>query len=97
MTSDKVKDGFDLIDYPCDYAFKAMCRVDKSSVQSSVAMIEELVMLHLPQAALLETSSKKSRTGKFESVTITVRLTGREQLDAIYRGLSASAKVVMTL
>ena len=95
--TDPPMDGFDLIKYPCDYGFKAMCRVDSCSEQSAAEVMRELVLRHVPESRLIATHTKESRTGKFESVTITVRLSAREELEAIYQSVAASTIVVMTL
>lgn len=97
MSSKNPKDGFDLIEYPCDYGFKAMCRVDSSDERSATQIVCELVLKHVDQNALIGTYNNISRTGKFESVTITVRLTEKAQLEAIYGSLSEAPQVVMTL
>ena len=92
-----IKDGFDLIEYPCAYGFKAMCRVDQTATQSIAELMRQLVLSHVAESALLELRVKQSRTGKYESVTISVRLVAREQLEAIYKSIAASPVVVMTL
>lgn len=92
---DEPKDGFDLIEYPCDYAFKAMCRVASDLNASDLVggIIQEL----LTAESILKIKSSQSRTGKFESVTVTVTLTSREQLESVYDAIAASPHVVMTL
>lgn len=97
MTIENPKDAFDLIEYPSDYAFKAMCRVDVNDSQSSSDAIQQLAFQHIDQSALIETHTNQSRTGKFESVTLTIRLENREQLETIYKSISQSSRVVMTL
>ncbi|MEM7357681.1 MAG: DUF493 domain-containing protein [Pseudomonadota bacterium] len=97
MSAKDPKDGFDLIEYPCDYSFKAMCKADDSDSDANSVMIRDLVLQFLPAEDVLETQSRLSRTGKFESVTISVRLSNRQQLEAIYQAISAAPKVVMTL
>ena len=89
------KDGFDLIEYPCDYAFKAMCRADEQL--SSLEYIRGLITPLLDDQALLDIKSNASRTGKFESVTATVRLQNRDELESIYHLIARSPRVVMTL
>ncbi len=89
------RDGFDLIEYPCDFDFKAMCRaVNDESAEDHIKAIVEPVIV---DGALLSMKTNPSRTGKFESVTFTVRLQNREQLEQIYQIISASTRVVMTL
>jgi putative lipoic acid-binding regulatory protein len=97
MSNKNPQDGFDLIDYPCDFPFKAMCKVDKKDDQVAVEVISKLILQYVDQSALIETHTNKSRTGKFESVTVTVRLSNRQQLEAIYKSISAAPRVVMTL
>ncbi|RBP50917.1 DUF493 domain-containing protein [Arenicella xantha] len=89
------KDGFDFIEYPCDFAFKAMCRTQDE--QPAADYIRGLITPMVDDNALLKTSTNTSRTGKFESVTAVVRLQNREQLEAIYLLISQSSRVVMTL
>jgi len=89
------KDGFDLIEYPCDYNFKAMCRSDPD--QGACDYIREIVDSKLGAGALLDVRSNVSRTGKFESVTFTIKLDSREHLESIYEFIAASERVVMTL
>lgn len=94
--SDKPTDGFDLIEYPCDFAFKAMCRCG-SELSAPSQHIHELVLQHVSHAEIIDLNSNSSRTGKFESVTVTIRLQSRQQLESIYRTLAASEHVLMTL
>ena len=91
---DGAKDGFDLIEYPCDFAFKAMCRADGIAAEQHIS---ELILSVVDSSALLALSTNQSRTGKFESVTATVRLQNRDQLECIYGAISKSSRVVMTL
>lgn len=90
-----VKDGFDLIDFPCDYAFKAMCKVtDNVDLPASLT---ELMLTMISEDELLEVRSASSRTGKFESVTLKVKVLDRNQLELIYQTIANSPLVVMTL
>lgn len=89
------QDGFDLIEYPCDFAFKAMCRAEVKT--SSIEYIRGLILPMVDDGALLDLRSNVSRTGKFESVTATVRLQSREELESIYALIARSPRVVMTL
>lgn len=92
---DDPKDGFDLIEYPCDFNFKAMCKSagDDSAVDYIRAIIEPL----LDDDGLLKMHSNTSRTGKFESVTALARVHSREQLESIYQHIANAERVVMTL
>jgi len=89
------KDGFDLIEYPCDFAFKAMCRAvnDEPAIDHIKSLLKPLSL----NKSLLSIKTNASRTGKFESVTLNVKLDNREQLERIYKVIAASPRVVMTL
>lgn len=91
-----LQDGFDLIDYPCDFAFKAMCKVHGFQ-QSPSKYVRALVARVLSETVILDCRSNLSRTGKFESVTVSVRLQSREELERVYKALTDSDRVVMTL
>lgn len=94
-SSSDPRDGFDLIEYPCDFVFKAMCRAHEQ--ESAMRHISAIVEPQLAEGALISIKTNASRTGKFESVTLTVRLENREQLESIYEIIAASPRVVMTL
>lgn len=93
--SDEIKDGFDLIEYPCDYNFKAMCKVVEGKEHEQE--LRAVVVSHLEEQAIINLSSTSSRTGKYQSVTLTVRLSSREQLTSVYQAIADSPSVVMTL
>ena len=89
------KDGFDLIEYPLDYNFKAMCKAQEGA--PALDYIKGLITPLLDDEALKKISSNTSRTGKFESVTVVVHIKNREELEAIYGLIAQSKRVVMTL
>ena len=95
IPSDNPKDGFDLIEYPIDYNFKAMCRAEKDA--PAMDYISGLITPMLNDGALIELTSNSSRTGKFESVTAVVRINSRVELESIYKLIAQSPRVVMTL
>jgi putative lipoic acid-binding regulatory protein len=96
-TSSKVdpQDGFDLIEYPVDFNFKAMCHAQEGAPAADY--ISELITPILNHGALIEVTTKSSRTGKFESVTAVVHLNSRDELESIYKLIAQSPRVVMTL
>ena len=89
------KDGFDLIEYPTDFAFKAMCKAQEGA--PSKDYLKGLVVPLLDDGALLAVSGNVSKTGKFESVTLKIRIQSREELESIYKLIADDPRVVMTL
>lgn len=97
------QDGFDLIDYPIEYLFKAMVKVESATSTDSTMASDvtesmlSLVLEHVSAEAVIATKSNRSKTGKFEAVSFTIRLESRTQLEAVYGALSSAPQVVMTL
>ena len=56
MSSEDPKDGFDLIEYPCEYAFKAMCRVKLSSDIAATEQIKRHTLEHISEESILGVS-----------------------------------------
>ncbi len=79
--------------FPCDFPIKAMGRID--SACETLAL--EVIRRHVPDFDPARMHSRASRNGNYLSVTFTVRATSREQLDAIYRGLTACDELLMVL
>jgi len=89
------KDGFDLIEYPCEFNFKAMCRADDTA--PAIDYVRAIIEPMVDAKDLLSMHSNTSRTGKFESVTAVVKIGDREQLERIYKTIAGADRVVMTL
>lgn len=82
-----------LLVFPCDFPIKAF----GLAANDFDALVVELIRRHAPDLSEGAVSSRLSRQGKYVAVTITVTATSREQLDAIYRELSACEQVLMAL
>ena len=94
-TPEEPKDGFDLIEYPCEFNFKAMCKADEAL--PAMDYIRSIIEVQVEKSDLLTMHSNASRTGKFESVTAVVKISDREQLERIYKAIADAERVVMTL
>lgn len=79
--------------FPCRFPIKAIGPAEDDFVGHVRTLIERHVA-ELPDAAIQTRDSAGSR---FVSVTVTIEATSREQLDAIYRELSASARIKFAL
>ena len=80
-------------DFPSDFPIKVMGRHDSDLRALTQAIIER-------HAGPLADSSVKTRTsadGNFLALTYVVRATSREQIDKIYRELTACKAVLMAL
>ena len=82
-----------LLEFPCDFPIKAMGLAD----DRFEALVVSLVRKHAPDLGEGAVRSVDSKGGKYLSVTVTVRATSREQLDNIYRELTACEQVLMAL
>jgi putative lipoic acid-binding regulatory protein len=82
-----------LFDFPCDFPIKVMGR-DTAEFHATARRLVEKHAGPLPDDAIQTASS---RNGRFVSITVTVRAQSREQLDAIYREVSAHEDVLWAL
>jgi putative lipoic acid-binding regulatory protein len=82
-----------LIEFPCDFAIKAMGPSD----DQFDAIVVEIVRKHVDDIAEGAVTLKQSSGGKFTSVTVTINATSKAQLDTIYRELSAHELVKYVL
>jgi putative lipoic acid-binding regulatory protein len=82
-----------LFDFPCEFPIKAMgragCGLDITVV--------EIVRRHAPDISEGKIHTRDSAQGNYTSVTVVVRATSREQLDAIYQDLVDCTDVIMAI
>ncbi len=82
-----------LLEFPCDFPIKIMGR--ESAAFRSLA--REMVEKHAGPLNDNRVQSALSRNGSFVSVTVTVHAQSQQQLDDIYREISAHVDVLMAL
>jgi len=61
------------------------------------AVVEDILTRHAGPFTELPVKKQPSREGRFVSITVTIEAQSREQLDALYRDLSAHHLVLMAL
>ena len=81
------------LEFPVDFPVKAMGRAG----EDFDATVVELVRRHAPGLHEDAVRVRASEGGRYISVTVTVRAESREQLDNIYRELTAHEQVLMAL
>ncbi len=82
-----------LIEFPCQFPIKVMGKAEVDFDSLVVGIIRK----HAPDIADCTVSTRTSSGGRFLAVTVTVDAQSREQLDNIYRELTANEKVLMAL
>ena len=82
-----------LLEFPCPFPLKIMGRRQDGFAQA----VLEVVLRHAPDFDSASMEMRTSRQGNYLSLTYVVNATSREQLDALYRELSAHPQVVMVL
>lgn len=82
-----------LLEFPCRFPIKAMGR----SGRGFAAIVTHIVRSHAELWPDEPVRSNESRNGNYVSVTLVVRATSQEQLDAIYQELTDSPDVLMAL
>ena len=81
------------LQFPCRYPVKAMGRTGGNLELEIVTIIEN----HTGKVAQEDVRSKSSSAGNFQSVTVTIEVTSRAELETIYQDLSACEQVLWTL
>ncbi|GAB4414990.1 MAG: YbeD family protein [Sideroxydans sp.] len=81
------------IDYPCDFPIKVFGVTQPGFAQA----VAEVVLAHAPDFDAASMVMRSSSHARYLSLTCTVRATSREQLDALYRALTAHPMVKMVL
>jgi uncharacterized protein len=85
--------GASVQEFPSDFPIKVMGRHD-SGLRALTQTIIERHSGPLPESSV---RTRTSADGNFLALTYLVRATSREQLDAIYRELTACESVLMAL
>ena len=94
--SKEIQDGFDAIEYPLDFSFKAVCETDLDD-QQLIAILKKAITEHAGQVQFKDVATKHSSAGRYVSVTLVVHLTIRKELESVYTALSTCPEVKMTL
>lgn len=82
-----------LQEFPSDFPIKVMGRHDSNLRALTQAIVEK----HAGPMTDANVKTRTSADGNFLALTYTVNATSREQLDAIYRELTACKSVLMAL
>lgn len=83
----------ELLTFPTDFPIKIMGR----RVDGFADAIAALVRAHAPDFDAATMELRASRQGNYLGLTVTIRATSREQLDALYRELTAHPMVSVVL
>ncbi len=82
-----------LMEFPCRFAIKVM----GLAADDFDALVVSLVRKHVADLNEGAVRTKPSANGKYLSVTVTFQAESREQLDNIYRSVTAHERVLMAL
>jgi len=81
------------LEFPCHFPIKVM---GTATGQFKIAVIE-IVKKHIPELVDEHIHERASSNNKYISLTLTVHVSSRDQLDKIYRELHACGHVLMSL
>lgn len=81
------------LEFPCIYPVKAMTHVRDQALGQVLAQIEREATVHDAERIGI----RVSRNGRYQSLTVAVRVESRSQLEAVYAALRQLDVVVMTL
>lgn len=82
-----------MLQFPCDFPLKVM----GLAAADFDALVIEIVQRHVPALREGAVQTRSSSQGRYVSVTVTIQAQSQQQLDALYRELTAHARVLMVL
>ena len=82
-----------LLVFPCTFPIKIMGRTEDGFANAML----EVVLRHAPDFDSETMSMKASSSNKYLSLTCTINATSKQQLDDLYREITAHPLVVMAL
>jgi putative lipoic acid-binding regulatory protein len=88
-----MNDATSPLSFPCEFPIKAMGRAEPGFQ----ARVEAIVRAHVPELSRHAVHVTHSARGNYVSVTVLITAHSREQLDAIYRDLTACEQVLVAL
>ncbi len=88
-----MSDSQTLIDFPCYFPIKIMGEMQ----EAFSATIVELIQKHVPEFNTSNVEMRPSSAAKYISLTCSVYVVSKEQLDDIYRSLSSHPMVKVVL
>ena len=83
----------ELLTFPTDFPIKVMGK----RVDGFADAIAKVVLAHAPDFEVGTMELRASSKGNYIGLTVTIRATSREQLDALYRALSGHPMVSVVL
>lgn len=82
-----------LLEFPTEFPLKIMGLADEALAGNVLAVIQR----HAPDFDGSQVETRASSGGKYTSLTCTINATSKDQLDALYRELSAHPMVKVVL
>ncbi len=82
-----------VMEFPCEFPIKMMGKDTPEFIATARALVEK----HAGPLGDEAVQTAQSRHGRFVSVTVTISAKSQEQLDSIYRDVSAHDDVLMAL
>ena len=82
-----------LIEFPCDFPIKVMGETNNAFTDEIIKAIQAVI----PNFDTTKIEMRGSSGGKYISLTCTVHVTSKPQLDDVYRALTAHPMVKVTL
>ena len=81
------------IEFPCDYPIKSM----GEACEEFRVHVLDVMERHAPGFDRKRVTVRDSRKGTWQSITVIITATGKEQLDAIFEDLKKSTRLRMVL
>ena len=90
---DTMSEADRVLEFPCVFPIKAMGRCDSGFEARALAIVRR----HVPDFDTAAMRTVASRKGNYLSVTFSIQASSREQLDNLYRELTACEELLIVL
>ncbi len=82
-----------LLVFPCDFPIKIMGKNEPDFADNMLSIVKR----HAPDFDAMKMEKRPSSAKKYLSITCTINATSKQQLDDLYRDLTAHPQVLMSL
>lgn len=82
-----------VITFPCDFPIKVVAHGDIDVEEFA----RNIVHQYIPAMQFVPITKNKSSKGNYQAITVTLRAENQQQIDSIYKDLTAHSKIIMVL
>lgn len=83
----------DLLKFPCDFPIKIVSKTNFELEDYATSIVHK----YIPDMEYIPVTHNQSSKGNYQAITIILKAKNQEQIDNVYRELSANSAIIMVL